>query len=106
MARRKALALIRKFLKIVDKQGIRYETVLLFGSHARGEARPQSDVDLCFVFSRRTRPRVLALQDDLRMLAARNGFNFDIIATSLGEFRNNRVSPILHEIRKDGVVVG
>ena len=83
MAGLAARTLIRKFLRLVDAQGIPYEHVILFGSHARGEARPQCDIDLCFVFARRTRARILELQDKLRMIAAFKGFNFDIIATSL-----------------------
>lgn len=39
---------IRKCLEAFDR-AIPLKEVYLFGSHARGEARPDSDVDLCLV---------------------------------------------------------
>lgn len=39
---------LRRCLEAMDR-ALPIRTVLLFGSHARGEARPDSDVDLCLV---------------------------------------------------------
>lgn len=40
--------LLARCLEAMDR-ALPFESVYLFGSHARGEARPDSDVDLCLV---------------------------------------------------------
>ena len=105
MVGRKAQSIITRFLRLVACERINYRSVILFGSHARGEATERSDVDLCFVFAYVTEARVKQLESALRLLAGRNGFDIDIIATNVTQYRTNRLSPILHQIRKDGVEV-
>jgi len=42
-------AIIRAYAQAINDQGIKVEKVLLFGSYARGDARPESDIDLIVV---------------------------------------------------------
>jgi hypothetical protein len=57
--------IIRRFRRELERIGIRPERIFLFGSHARGEAREGSDVDLIVVspdwtrFNRRERLETL-----------------------------------------------
>lgn len=44
-------AIVRAYLNEVAKYGIKIEHAYLFGSRARGEARPDSDIDLLLVSS-------------------------------------------------------
>lgn len=41
--------IIKAYAKAITDQGIKVEKVLLFGSYARGDARPESDIDLVIV---------------------------------------------------------
>lgn len=41
--------IIRDFAKAVSAQGVRPEKILLFGSYARGDPRPESDIDVIVV---------------------------------------------------------
>ncbi len=41
--------LIRKYKKQLKKEGIPVTKMILFGSYAKGEAKPWSDVDVCVV---------------------------------------------------------
>lgn len=41
--------LIKKYRRVLVKAGIPVKQMILFGSYAKGEARPWSDVDVCVV---------------------------------------------------------
>ena len=41
--------IIARYCAQLRTMGIRVDQAILFGSHARGDARPDSDVDLCIV---------------------------------------------------------
>jgi hypothetical protein len=59
--------IIGRFRRELERAGIRAERILLFGSHARGEARDGSDIDLIVVspdwarFNRRERLELLGV---------------------------------------------
>lgn len=41
--------LIKAYRKILEKNGIPVEKIILFGSYAKGVSKPWSDLDLCVV---------------------------------------------------------
>lgn len=41
--------LIKAYRKVLEKNGIKIEKLILFGSYAKGTAMPWSDLDLCVV---------------------------------------------------------
>ncbi|MBI3384956.1 nucleotidyltransferase domain-containing protein [Candidatus Gottesmanbacteria bacterium] len=41
--------LIKKYRDVLIKNGIKVEKMILFGSYAKGKARPWSDLDVCVV---------------------------------------------------------
>lgn len=41
--------LIKKYQKLLRKRGVSVEKIILFGSYAKGTAKPWSDLDLCVV---------------------------------------------------------
>ena len=43
------LKLINQYLKLLKKNGIKFEQVYLYGSYAKGQAQEDSDIDLAIV---------------------------------------------------------
>lgn len=42
-------SLIKRYYAVLQKNGINVDQLILFGSYAKGAARPDSDVDVCVV---------------------------------------------------------
>ena len=74
--------------------------VYLFGSHAKGLAHAQSDIDLCIVIS--DSENEIELQHKAILEFGRAGLNVDALVVKENELRENFTSPILHEIRTFG----
>ncbi len=79
--------------------------VILFGSHARGQARPDSDVDLLVVLEDGTdrRQKAVAIRRALKHFP----LSKDIIVTTPDEIarRGALVGPVLRPALRDGVVL-
>ena len=64
------------------------EQIILFGSHARGDAHPHSDVDLLVVFSECADMRKAAIE--IRRVLKDMPVPKDIIVSTLGELERKR----------------
>ena len=61
------------------------EYALLFGSYARGDATPDSDIDIIVVGGERFVPRnIFALAEDLREMTGRNADVFELREVNTG----------------------
>ena len=79
--------------------------IILFGSHARGDAQPQSDVDLLVVFSELSDKRKTAV--DIRRTLADLPVAKDILVTTpeeLARYRN-QVGTVLRAVQRDGEIL-
>jgi predicted nucleotidyltransferase len=87
-------------------EAVHPEAIILFGSHARGDARSASDVDLAIVL-----PDSLASKHDARlaMTMALRSFLFpiDILAYRRSEFDARRTRPhgFVHNLVAEGKVL-
>jgi len=86
--------------------GERLCKVMLFGSHARGEARPDSDVDILVVLQGTVNPgqEVIRSSEFLAELA----LEYDKVISCLfmDELRfMTRQGPLLRNIRKEGIAI-
>jgi len=73
------------------------EYALLFGSYARGEATPDSDLDLIIVGGSHFAPRdIFALAEDLRELSGRNADVFELREVNVG-------TPFYDNLMREGV---
>jgi predicted nucleotidyltransferase len=83
--------------------GARVERVVLFGSRARGEARPDSDYDVAVFLD--PLPDRWAELDTLAALRVRffdeTGAFFDAKPYPAGAYRER--TPLMHEIRREGL---
>jgi hypothetical protein len=86
--------------------GPRLERVILFGSHARGDARPDSDIDLLVVLEGPVDVMAEARRTSgltLRM-AAERGAALSFVHLSSDEFADQR-RPLVRSIRDEGIAV-
>lgn len=86
--------------------GAKLEHALLFGSRARGTARPDSDLDVLLVFRRLPADREPQAGDAERIaaaVAARTGVPLGVWSVSLEDFRAGRRTPMLVDAVEDGV---
>ena len=96
--------ILQKFKAAIDAlYGDRIERVVLYGSRARGDARPDSDYDIAlFLFDltsawlevRKIGPIKLAIRNE-------TGADINTLPFPAGRWRDR--TPLMHEIRKDGV---
>jgi len=79
--------------------------IILFGSHARGEAGPESDIDLLVVLAKVSDKRRAAVE--IRRSLARFPVPKDIIVTSPDEIaaRGDLVGTVLRPALREGKVV-
>lgn len=94
--------------EILQKRGIEVLRMFLFGSRARGDARPDSDWDFLIVIDRdlsfqEKRDIIVEIQRKLAMMRIPN----DIIIQSEGRFRvmRNHVGNICYYASKEGVAI-
>lgn len=88
------------FGKAVEKQGIPIKKLIIFGSYAKGKARPESDIDICVVSPKFGKDSVKELQF---LFKIRRGIDSRIepFPVSWEEYKKT-VSPIIFEIRQFG----
>lgn len=81
--------------------------VILFGSRARGEATPESDVDLLFlVRSERDREACLpAMVDLLAKSRSRLGLSLSMLVYTAAEWASKREMPFAKAIRREGTAL-
>jgi predicted nucleotidyltransferase len=95
---------IREMVRRIVRQ-FQPERIILFGSHARGEAGPESDVDLLVVMPVKGPKR--DNQVEIRVALDDIPAPFDIIVTSPEDFawRQNAVGTIEYPAVKEGKVL-
>ena len=79
--------------------------IILFGSHARGDADEQSDIDLLVVFSELTDKRKTAI--DIRVALADVPMAKDILVSTPEELERNRprIGSVLRHAQREGKVL-
>jgi uncharacterized protein len=92
--------------RLAAEYGDRLVEVILFGSQARGDATPESDIDVMVVLKGAVNP--FAEIDRTSCLIAELSLQFDILISrtflSEQEYREGQ-SSLLHNVRREGVFV-
>ena len=97
---------LTKCLQAVD-QVRRVHAVYLFGSHARGEAHPGSDVDLCIVADGAEEQLRAAADFRQAMWPIRPGLSFTLVPITPGRLAEKRAvqDPFFQTMLKEGVQI-
>jgi len=92
---------------ILDTVGETCEKIFLFGSHANGTARADSDYDFFVVLKDDTEKPILALQKIYRNLAKRPlPISVDVLANYKSRFEWRSTQPTIErKIANDGVIL-
>lgn len=93
-----------KYRKLLEHEGIHVKEMIVYGSRVSGKFKPESDIDVCVVvqslkvnrIQEGTRLHLLALQVDPLI---------EPVVFSLEQYRKDKTSPLLHEIREKGIKV-
>jgi len=104
MVKKEILNKLKRFKTLLEKEGVPVYKLLLYGSHARGTARKDSDIDVCVISKIFGKDRIeerFLLSHQAPKVDAR----IEAVPFSLKDYRTNRVSPLLHQIRKESVEV-
>jgi predicted nucleotidyltransferase len=86
--------------------GPRLVRLMLFGSQARGDAEPGSDIDVLVVLEGLVRPgeEIRRSLNDVAELSLENNLVFSCVFVSRDRFENE-LSPLLINVRREGIPV-
>ncbi len=104
MVKKTILDKIKKVRALLKEEEEPVEKLILYGSHARGRAHKDSDIDLCVILKGEI-PNRYKKRDELRRLCMKVDVLIEPVVFSLKDYKKNRVSPLLHEIRKEGIEI-
>lgn len=96
---------VRHYLKTVNESGIRVVFGVIFGSHARGEATGESDVDVMVVAPEFDGARQLDDVAKLWRCASKSEENIEPIPCGEKQWAEDEGSPIIEVARQQGQIV-
>lgn len=102
MAKKPVAGVIKKFVSELIKKGITIDKIILYGSHARGKVRPDSDIDVAVVsrdFGKdRTEEGMLLFR-----IAGEIDARLEPVPISLKAYNDDTWIPLIYEIRTKGI---
>lgn len=100
---KKILDQIQNYKKVLEKNKIKIDKLILFGSYAKGGEKPWSDIDLCVVSPQFGENR---FEERVRLmrLSIGGGENIEPHPYNLKDLKN-KWDPLASEIKKYGVEV-
>ena len=99
------VAVVRRYLREVERAGIPVFAGVLYGSHARGDACDDSDIDLLVVSTQSKRSRPLRDADLLWQLRARVDYRIEPLLIGKRRWKQDAGSPLLATIRQEGCII-
>ncbi|MCX6149832.1 MAG: nucleotidyltransferase domain-containing protein [Ignavibacteriales bacterium] len=104
MVSREIIKTIKLYLNEVAKKGISIKKAYLYGSHARGEATSDSDIDLLLV-SPLFEERNDKLKAQLWLIAGDINYKIEPYAVGEKKFLEDDHSPLLETVRQEGIEI-
>lgn len=103
MAAKKIRDVVRKFKLALKKEGFPKVRILVFGSFARGDQHPDSDIDLCLVSSSFKENRE-KLRKEAVFIAYTVDSRIQVVLAEPRDIRSNSLSPLFHSIFRESIV--
>jgi uncharacterized protein len=94
---------IKKYIALLQQKGISVSKVILFGSHAKGMAKPDSDIDIAVISSQFGRDSFKEMTF-LRKIALEIDSHIEPLPFSPQDL-DDRYSTLAQEIKKYGVLI-
>ncbi len=95
-------SVVQDYLRAVRQAGILARYAVLFGSHVRGDARPDSDIDLLVIAPEFDGPYDRRQVDLLWALRASTDSRIEPIAVGERRWHEDDASPLLEIARREG----
>lgn len=104
MGKGKAIRIIKKFVKALKKEGIAIERVILYGSYAKGNPHPDSDIDVAVVSKNFGKDRV---EEGINLfrIAGKIDPRIEPVPISSESYKKDLWIPLIYEIRRRGIKV-
>ena len=101
MAQREIIEIAKQYLSFLKKENFQISKAYLFGSYAKGTNKPESDIDIAFIFNE--------LKDEIDMqiqlMKLRRKFDLRIEPHPFEQKDLIEGSPLLDEILQTGVLI-
>jgi uncharacterized protein len=102
MDKRTVLGAIHKYLTVLQQEGIQVDQVILFGSHARSAASPDSDIDLIVISHEFDDPVNKKAVNLLWEVRAKTDSRIEPVAVGRIQWQEEDSSPLLEIARREG----
>jgi len=100
------LTILRRYKARLLEEGLPIQGLVLYGSHARGEARPDSDIDVLAIFDDSVSPNELhRLWTRIDCLTVGIDTRIETWPVTARRFATDEGSPLLEIVRQEGVPV-
>ena len=93
--------IVKKYLKLVRKNYTGFEKAFLFGSYAKGNSNPDSDIDIALIFEKLKDDERFDMQVSLMLLATQIDNRIEPHPISKEDF--NSGNPFIAEIQEYGI---
>jgi predicted nucleotidyltransferase len=100
---KKEINLINRYARLLKQKGIKVSKIILFGSHAKGMAKPDSDIDIAVISSQFGRDNFKEMML-LRKLAIEIDSHIEPLPFTPQDLED-RYSTLTQEIKKYGVLI-
>ena len=96
---------VTECLLAVRRSGLRVSRGVVFGSHARGEARPESDIDVLVISPEFDGPYDRQRVDILWQMRARTDSRVEPFGVGERQWQEDDANPIIEIARREGQVL-
>lgn len=100
---KKEINLINRYSRLLKQKGIKVSKIILFGSHAKGMVKPDSDIDIAVISSQFGRDNFKEMML-LRKLALEIDSHIEPLPFTPQDL-DDRYSTLSQEIKKYGVLI-
>jgi predicted nucleotidyltransferase len=102
MGKGQAIRVIKEFINALKREGINIDRVILFGSYAKGNVRPDSDIDIAVISKDFGKDRVEEGMSLFR-IAGKIDPRLEPVPFSTKAYENDTWIPLIYEIKQKGI---